>query len=795
VLDGAPEGVLSHRELIAATGLSKNTVTKWTRAAAGGGLASSSRQGVRLLPRGALALAGQATTPVGPVALGAAIARWPTVEQQAFLNLGLAEVVARRLFGEQRPGDLLGLIAIGSDSGTGKTLAGLFIARTVGLADELALCRLPARTPGEILGRLEQLPGGDKRFVPAGRLAQPLLILDEFDKADAERRRAALACLDNDYRFEREGELHEQHAVAMLTANKDIRLPDYIARRAIVLDTDALMARGELAAIAKLAGELAELHRQGAFPTIDLDALQPPALTLDDASREVLSDLLDRALTAERRRVTNQGAVELLALAYSALTPGAEPRAMALKAVTDYLLVTDTTAGTRPGWAAGHGSALQVLGPAAGQLADTHAALQRREHQDGEMRGARERQELERDAAHDELVELRGAFTQSLKETSDRLHLGRLRNAAPAERAKAKGLADRLGRLRVEAAETRSAGALHTVVQRSRAPRTEAEALLERVSARRDRKAQLAQRLKAARGLGTVAKVYSAEAEGIRASLDALSTRLRDTHGPELDELELDIDRALATARELPARIADERQQRERHAASRGQAERQQRERHAASRGQAERQQREAATVQLGHVRSQLAELAALARRHADRRPLDVLRETIVAGHPLIAYEATGRRAANLIEQLRDRATGSEGWWYSSHDPSVRFYGTTYACTALSDWPAAGVQRVLAVARSALQRSEVQLAAQAASNPKRPRRRAQAKPRARKPAKPRRQSTSRPKTKRATARAQPAAAPGARVRCPVCETTYVAPGGRFARWQTCPRCNVLLQPA
>jgi hypothetical protein len=134
-------------------------------------------------------------------------------------------------------------------------------------------------------------------------LARPFVVLDELDKAARDQRRAALAVLANGFCFEREGELHRQHAVPLLTANKDRALPEYAARRAIVLDLDPACARGELAAIARFAGELEEISRAGMFPTIDLDALlPPPSPAIAEADHRLLLELLPRSMTDERRR-------------------------------------------------------------------------------------------------------------------------------------------------------------------------------------------------------------------------------------------------------------------------------------------------------------------------------------------------------------------------------------------------------------------------------------------------------------------------------------------------------------
>jgi MoxR-like ATPase len=172
------------------------------------------------------------------------IARWPALQQQAFIRLAIGEVVARRLFGEDRPRDLLGLVCVSRETGVGKTLLARFIARAVGLEDERVVVRLPHRAVGDVLGRVDHR-GEVRRFMPAAVLSHPLAVFDEVDKADHERWLAALAVLDHGFRFEREGELHVQRAVPMLTANKVREMPEYACRRAIVLDLDPAFARAE----------------------------------------------------------------------------------------------------------------------------------------------------------------------------------------------------------------------------------------------------------------------------------------------------------------------------------------------------------------------------------------------------------------------------------------------------------------------------------------------------------------------------------------------------------------------
>jgi len=242
----AAGGELSPGELSERTGMPASTRARHLARLRTARMLEGNKHRLRLTARGALALSAVSVPDAGPVELAALIQAWPSLEQQSFARLAIGEVVTRRLFGELRPRDLLGLAVIGAKVGTGKTLMGLFCARAVGLEDERVLCRLPERAPGEILGRLENR-GEGYRFTPAPQLAQPLALLDELDKCDGAQQRAALAVLGNGPRFEREGELHRQRAVPLLTANKDVPLPDYARRRAVVLDTDPACARGELA--------------------------------------------------------------------------------------------------------------------------------------------------------------------------------------------------------------------------------------------------------------------------------------------------------------------------------------------------------------------------------------------------------------------------------------------------------------------------------------------------------------------------------------------------------------------
>ena len=72
-----------------------------------------------------------------------------------------------------------------------------------------------------------------------------------------------MAVLGNGARFEREGELHRQRAVALLTANNGVPLPDYARRRAIVLGTDPRAPAASWPGSRSLAGELDVLRRAG----------------------------------------------------------------------------------------------------------------------------------------------------------------------------------------------------------------------------------------------------------------------------------------------------------------------------------------------------------------------------------------------------------------------------------------------------------------------------------------------------------------------------------------------------
>ena len=323
-------------ELQRRSGVAASTASKYISELKDRGLITGNKRSVRLTPRGAQQLAATSAPPAEPTGPSALVDRWPTPGQQAFLRLGIACVVARHAYGDIRPADLLNVAAIGRGVGTGKSLAGLFIGRTVGLRDEQTLIRLPDRKPAEILGRTERGDDG-WRFVPAPALARPFVALDEYDKAGSEQRGAALALLDHGPRFEREGETHQQAATVMLAGNRDTELPDYARRRAIVLDVDAL-SFVPVGAIQRLARDLDRLYRSGHWSVIDLD-VATGVLELADAERQLAGDLLSRSLTEDRLRVTNPGAVELLAICYAAAGLASDDRAGAIQATTDYLLI------------------------------------------------------------------------------------------------------------------------------------------------------------------------------------------------------------------------------------------------------------------------------------------------------------------------------------------------------------------------------------------------------------------------------------------------------------------------
>lgn len=434
-------GEASPGELAAAAGLGPATVTKWLGRLREAALVEGPKRRIQLTPEGWAAAGRPAIAPGESLQLGEAIARMPTEAHRAFLRLALSATVARWHLGARRREAHAGFIA-GGATGTGKTSLARFVSDAFGLDWALVRIQLRTATAGEVLGRLEQTDAG-YAFRPSPLLAQPLIIFDEFDKADRPLQRDALVCFQGDTRAAREGVPFDIRATPMLTANKQgqLPIPPEYRRRSIVLDTDPLAGL-----LADIDLRLRELENAGGPPRLDLAALAPPAAELPPKEFLLLRETLRAGLTDHGWQLCDPRSVELMALGAAGGVAAPDLAALALQASVDYLTCAETVGETREAWRR------QLPGQLAGQPLE---ALERGASDSDVLAAGQRRQIAEHAGDSIALTGERQAFAEELN-----LARPDARRFPPSQRPTAKALNAQLAQLRRQALAARSADAL-----------------------------------------------------------------------------------------------------------------------------------------------------------------------------------------------------------------------------------------------------------------------------------------------------------------------------------------------
>jgi hypothetical protein len=285
----------------------------------------------------------------GVPVLAAAINRLPTEPHRAFLRLLLSGVIARWQLHRRYQSGWPGFVAMGLTK-QGKTLLGGMAARTFGLRQEQVIRLLGLETGrGSLLGRYQ--PGGG--FDTSGLLALPLLVLDEWDKADSGVQQAAGGLLLGTSTFDIEGEAFEARPLVMVTLNsRNVRpesldrvMPEPFVRRSVVLNTEPLAPLlGDLDLVAH------ELFSGWSIPPLGLT--EPAcAMELPDDIRLWLRAQLRQALTDDGWRLCDIEPLVRLTLGRTALMRDASLQTVAAATVADYLSCAATLPGqVRPDW-------------------------------------------------------------------------------------------------------------------------------------------------------------------------------------------------------------------------------------------------------------------------------------------------------------------------------------------------------------------------------------------------------------------------------------------------------------
>ncbi len=377
-------------------------------------------------------------------------------------------------------------MAIG-ETGTGKTSPVRQAAFLFGVA-ELAVTRvLYTETPGSLLGRRERDADG-YRLVPSEAAGLPLLLLDEFDKADRTAQTMGWAFFQGETIAQHEGHAWPVRPVPVLNANppgtggryRGLR-PEY-RRRCAVLDTGYMRGRG-----GAIEDMLTGYYRSARPGVLRLDQLQPPAARLSDEGLAVLRLVRDALTDAGREEFPGVDALELAALGRLALAGTGDHRTAAYATGLDYLLVTDTVPGqVAPGWQLDMAAVRRFLGDdAAGPLAAVVDAA--RTGRDQAAAHART-QAAGRGMVADDLTRERGALAERLRLAAAAIEPRRLGALGDDRKADAAGVRGVLGKLRKETQDSRSAARLTELADRAAGPLADAARIASEISAEKDRR-------------------------------------------------------------------------------------------------------------------------------------------------------------------------------------------------------------------------------------------------------------------------------------------------------------------
>jgi hypothetical protein len=560
--------------------------------------------------------------------LDEALGFWPQ-RHRAVIDLLLSGVVARHHLREL---DLPpGFVLIGP-TGMGKTSVASVVMELLGLDPAEHTVMVPQQTEGDLFGRTAPVEGGAYAYVPAPATRRPMVLFDEFDKADHGVRLKVWTYFDDRRHVMRGEQLVELAPVPVIAANyaagadRYAQLRAEYLRRSIVVDF-----AGDRATVAHLEDHLRDFYQPperpwfGAFP---LKALEPPEVDPRPA-RSLLASVPRLLNGAGLERWVGARGLEALLRGRAAFYPEATVSELAVMTVTDYLTCVESVEGlVDPRWlGAIEAVADQVARASRAEIeARLAAAHQARAERAQQARAGRVRAE-EEDIAH---VGRRSEFVAGLVRRWEGLDGRRLHKdfrANPALHDRTIGVREQLSRLKASAAKA-GRTRLAELEQLSRRPLAAADELIAR------------------------------------------NEQLR--RAEEHQRQEERAMRAAARARHPAAAIAAKQQARQRRDYLRGYL----------------------ATV-LGAVRP-LEGLWGRRSTRKEERPFQVLRNLKTPdGQPLLVFEERQRsQRKGLLAEVGNAMRAGQGIWRSTVDPEVRFTGTATTCPALDAW-GANTRRVL----------------------------------------------------------------------------------------------------
>jgi hypothetical protein len=447
---------------------------------------------------------------------------------RAFLELLLSTIVARHHLHAARPGPFVGFMAIG-ETGTGKSALADAACAVLGL-DPLDVTRLADQeTERSLLGRREKradVDGGGWTFEPASLTALPFVFLDEFDKAEAPVRTAAMRLFQGQSVVVVEGERITLAPTPMLGANPPRRSIDRLEqlrpeyrRRSVVLDAGYAVSQR-----AQLRAALAD-HTPPARPPRPLQALVLPE-RLPHGCRSVLRSV-EQLLTEDGLALlpNPHRDLEAVALGRAALLgAGADLGLATWSTAVAFLTVASTVPGlVDDGWRA----PLEAIRGAYVdrgvdvELADLVRAVEHAELLQDRIAAEARARRLNREATGLVFVGARARLVAELEQAE-----AGLRQVPRSDRTAARGIRAQLVDLRRQASQSRTADRLDDVHRLASEPLAAAVALRHAIEDERQRVAEA--REQRARQ-GSEARALAAEHRRIGAAQQrARQAQLRD---------------------------------------------------------------------------------------------------------------------------------------------------------------------------------------------------------------------------------------------------------------------------
>lgn len=478
-------------DLVAGAPFGSTTATKALGELEAAGLVER-RGGAKGIP--ALTPAGMARfASVAPISAGAVVdtaaAVWPYT-QAAFLRLYLAAVVVRHHRGPDAPH--LGFVTVGEPR-TGKSALFGQVCHLLGL-DVLEHTRdLGLMTEAELTGR-RSVAGANVTYRPPVYLGRSLVLLDEFDKANAALRgRAQKLLLQGLYRTPLDDAMVTVTPAPMFAANLPTDTADrfghlevaFRTKRCVLLDAGTMREQ-----LRDLGPRLRGYYANHSAGQLDLDKILPPAQFAPSAAA-IWEAVQDTLMPSRRDEFPDERALDLLALGYAALRGCADDDADGLDLAAIYAAIDwHACASTVPGLLDHGGAPLQLqleeahrqLYGGRGDFASLEAALA------AQHAGAQARTDATRERTRarvriaDDVVRGRGELAEQLRLAAVALDA---RKVPDQHKASAAGLRGVLGKLRTHAQLLTLPEALDEARLRAEEPLAEAAALAARIAADR----------------------------------------------------------------------------------------------------------------------------------------------------------------------------------------------------------------------------------------------------------------------------------------------------------------------